>query len=128
MSDKTTVTAVITAHDGTVHTISGDTVIAFAIKECDEFLKGNAKMIDANAAFIGNDIPDMVFPLIIGNLLKTMIEKKHPGNPGRASFHLHCVADILEKRSREIKDTLSPEDKVNTTASFLKDLFNSIFD
>ena len=74
-SDMTSETKVtIVAHDGTTKELTGDTVICFTVSKAAEFLSGKAKIIDANEAFVGYEIPDPIFAATIASLVGSLIE------------------------------------------------------
>lgn len=101
--------------DGHKQELNGDTIICFTVSKAGEFLDGKAQIIDAQAAFIGRAIPDPIYPHTIGSLVASTIEKSS-GNAVRAGFNLHMVAQILEAKSKEIKSSLTEQEK--------KDAFN----
>lgn len=103
MSEKTTnkVKVEITAHDGHVETFTGDTAIVFTVEKGDEFLEGKAKVINANAAYVGSDIPEPIFAETIGSLVGSFIQKRNEKHPILAGFELHEVSRILEAFSKK---------------------------
>lgn len=95
--------------------LNGDTVICFTVSKAWEFLNGKAKIIEAQASFIGREIPDVIYADTVGNLIASLIEKSSK-NAVRAGFNLHMAAQILEAKSKEIKSSLTEQEK--------KDAFN----
>lgn len=109
MTSKVKVT--IVAHDGTTKEITGDTTICFTVSKAAEFLSGKAKMIDANEAFVGNDIPDPLFAVTMGSLVGSLIKARQKERPMAAAFTLHEVSRILEAESKELADRASDHQK-----------------
>lgn len=85
------VKVLIEHEDGHKQELNGDTVICFTVSKTGEFLNGKAQFIDAQAAFIGREIPAPIYPDTIGSLVASTIEKSS-GNAVRAGFNLHMVA------------------------------------
>lgn len=94
--DKTRVT--ITAQDGTIKELTGDTVICFAISGA----YGQDDIVDAAVGFLGVDIPDKIFPETIGSLTGSLIEKAREEDPALASFFMFKAGNILQKMSKEL--------------------------
>lgn len=92
----------IVAHDGTTKEITGDTAICFTVSKAAEYLNGKAQMIDANEAFVGNDLPDPLFAVTIGSLVGSLIEVRQKESPMAAAFTLHEVSRILEAKSKSL--------------------------
>ena len=109
------VKVLIEHEDGHKQELNGDTVICFTVSKAGEFLNGKAQLIDAQAAFIGREIPAPIYPDTIGSLVASTIEKSSE-NAVRASFNLHMVAQILEAKSKKIRSGLTEQEK--------KDAFN----
>lgn len=105
--------------DGHKQELNGDTVICFTVSKAGEFLDGKAQLIDAQAAFIGREIPAPIYPDTIGSLVASTIEKSS-GNAVRAGFILHMVAQILEAKSKEVKSGLTEQEK--------KEAFNQVME
>lgn len=82
-------------------------------------MDGKAQLIDAQAAFIGREIPAPIYPDTIGSLVASTIEKSSK-NAVRASFNLHMVAQILEAKSKEVKSGLTEQEK--------KEAFNQVME
>ena len=124
--DMTSKVKVLIEHeDDHKQELNGDTVICFTVSKAGEFLNGKAQLIDAQAAFIGREIPAPIYPNTIGSLVASTIEKSS-GNAVRAGFNLHMVAQILEAKSKEIKSGLTEQEKKDaidkTVEEILKDV------
>ena len=113
------VKVLIEHEDGHKQELNGDTVICFTVSKAGEFLDGKAQLIDAQAAFIGREIPAPIYPDTIGSLVASTIEKSSE-NAVRASFNLHMVAQILEAKSKEVKSRLTEQEK--------KEAFNQVME
>lgn len=113
------VKVLIEHEDGHKQELNGDTVICFTVSKAGEFLNGKAQLIDAQAAFIGREIPAPIYPDTIGSLVASTIEKSS-GNAVRAGFILHMVAQILEAKSKEVKSGLTEQEK--------KEAFNQVME
>ena len=113
------VKVLIEHEDGHKQELNGDTVICFTVSKAGEFLNGKAQFIDAQAAFIGREIPAPIYPDTIGSLVASTIEKSS-GNAVRAGFILHMVAQILEAKSKEVKSGLTEQEK--------KEAFNQVME
>ena len=96
--------------DGHKQELNGDTIICFTVSKAGEFLDGKAQIIDAQAAFVGRAIPDPIYPLTVGNLVASMVEKSSEGKV-RAAFNLHRIAQVLEDKAQEIKSGLTEPEK-----------------
>ena len=109
------VKVLIEHEDGHKQEFNGDTVICFTVSKAGEFLNGKAKIIEAQASFIGREIPDVIYADTVGNLIASLIEESGK-NAVSASFNLHTVAQILEAKSKKIRSGLTEQEK--------KDAFN----
>ena len=67
-----------------------------------DYLRGKAKIIDANEAFVGNDLPDPLFAVTIGSLVGSLIKARQKESPMAAAFTLHEVSRILEAESKSL--------------------------
>lgn len=111
--------------DGHKQELNGDTVICFTVSKAGEFLDGKAQIIDAQAAFIGREIPDPIYPLTVGNLVASMVEKSSDGKV-RAGFNLHRIAQVLEDKSREIKGSLTEPEKNQAAEDAFKKFMEAV--
>lgn len=114
----------IVEHDGTTKKITGDTAICFTISKAAEFLSGKAKIIEANEAFVGRNIPDPLFAIFMGSIVISLINARQKENPIAAAFTFHEVIRILEEESKELIDEASDRQKETelkeTIEEFLK--------
>ncbi len=101
----------IVTHDGTTKEVTGDTAICFTVSKAAEYLSGKAKIIDANEAFVGYDIPDPIFAATVGSLVGSLIEARQKERPMAAAFTLHEVSRILEARSKTLVSGASDHQK-----------------
>lgn len=101
----------IVAHDGTTKEITGDTAICFTVSKAADYLRGKAKIIDANEAFVGHDIPDPLFAVTMGSLVGSLIKARQKERPMAAAFTLHEVSRILEAESKELASGASDQQK-----------------
>lgn len=101
----------IVAHDGTAKELTGDTVICFTVSKAAEFLSGKAKVIDANEAFVGYEIPDPLFAATIASLVGSLIEVRQKETPMAAALTLHEVSRILEAKSKSLVSGASDQQK-----------------
>lgn len=108
--ERTIVT--VTAHDGSIKTFSGDTAIVFTVEKCNDFINGKVKQVEANTAFVGYDIPDIIFAETMGSLFSSFIATRQKEHPMIASFDLHEVSKIMEAYSKKISDETTYEEKV----------------
>lgn len=92
----------IVAHDGTTKEITGDTAICFTVSKAADYLRGKGKIINANEAFVGHDIPDPLFAVTMGSLVGFLIKARQKERPMAAAFTLHEVSRILEAESTEL--------------------------
>lgn len=104
--------------------LTGDTVICFTVDKARDFLSGKVKMVEANAAYIGLEIPDPIFADTIGNLVADTVEKVSQ-NKVRAAFNLHKAAQILEAKSKALMEGLTEQEKAHAFADACIDLFMS---
>lgn len=104
MTEKTTV--VVTAPDGTVKTLSGDTAIIFTVENARDFMNGKIKRLDSSVRFVGKDIPAPVFSDIIGELVASLITRHYEENTLLAGYNLNAVSDVLGTRSNEIRQDM----------------------
>ncbi len=111
--------------DGYRQELSGDTVICFTVSKAGEVLDGKTQVIDAQTAFIGAEIPDLVFPKTIGSLVASTVEKSSGGR-AMAGFNLHGIAQILEAKSREIRNGLTASEKNEAMGDAFKRFFESV--
>lgn len=120
------VKVLIEHEDGRKQEFNGDTVICFTVSNAQEFLNKKAPIIDGQGAFWGKEIPMPIYSDTIGSLFTSMIKNSSNGK-AQAAFHLHMIANILEKKSREIKRELTVQERDealdNAFAQFFKDIF-----
>ena len=131
MSEKTTenkakVKVEVTAPDGHVEVCTGDTAIVFTIEKGEEFMDGKAKMIDANAAFVGHDIPEQIFSPTIGSLVGSFVKQRSKEHPMLAAFELRNIARILEAYENEIVSGQTPGDKKKALDEAVENLVKAI--
>lgn len=106
---KTTVE--ITASDGENVTLSADTAIVFTLDNMEKITGNSGKVaITSGISCVGKKIPEHVLSKIIASLVISFIEKIED-TPLLAAFNLNNIAEILEKRSDEILETATFEDK-----------------
>ena len=65
-------------------------------------MRGKAKIIDVNETFVGHDIPDPLFAVIMGSLVGSLIKVRQKERPMAAAFTLYEVSRILEAESKEL--------------------------
>lgn len=119
------VKVLIEHEDGHKQELNGDTVICFTVSKAGEFLNGKAQLIDAQAAFIGREIPAPIYPDTIGSLVASTIEKSSK-NAVRASFNLHMVAQILEAKSKEVKSRLTEQEKKDAIDKTVEEILKAV--
>ncbi len=118
------VKVLIEHEDGHKQELNGDTVICFTVSKAGEFLNGKAKIIEAQASFIGREIPDVIYADTVGNLIASLIEKSSK-NAVRAGFNLHMAAQILEAKSKEIKSSLTEQEKKDALNQTMEELLKA---
>lgn len=121
---KTKVT--VTATDGTVQKFEGDSIILFTVSAAEEFLRGRAKMMDADAAYIGEEIPEPLFADTVGALVAGFIDSRHNGHPTLAAFNLFCVRRVLKAYEQRLTKETTQEQKRADFEKSIDDLFNAI--
>lgn len=92
----------IVARNGTTKEITGDTAICFTVSKAADYLSGKGKIINANEAFVGHDIPDPLFAVTMGSLVGSLIKARQKERPMAAAFTLHEVSRILEAKSKSL--------------------------
>ena len=117
----------IVAHDGTTKELTGDTVICFTVSKAAEFLSGKAKIIDANEAFVGHDIPDPLFAATIASLVGSLIEVRQKESPMAAAFTLHEVSRILETKSKSLVSGASDHQKEAELEKAIEEFLKAVF-
>lgn len=125
MTSKVKVT--IVAHDGTTKEITGDTAICFTVSKAAEFLSGKAKIIDANEAFVGHDIPDPLFAVTMGSLVGSLIKARQKERPMAAAFTLHEVSRILEAKSKSLVGGALDHQKEAELEKAIEELLKAVF-
>lgn len=105
--EKTTVT--IVAPDGTVNEFTAETAIVFTVSGVADFLEGKAPQINANDAYVGYGIPEVIFANLIAELVASFIQKRQEESPISASFNTRRVALDLLERSEKIMNDCSRE-------------------
>lgn len=124
--DMTSKVKVLIEHeDGHKQELNGDTVICFTISKAGEFLDGKAQLVDAQSAFIGNAIPDPIYPHTIGSLVASIVEKSSSGK-ARVGFNLHAIAKELEAKSKEIKSSLTEPEKNKAAEDAFKKFLEAV--
>lgn len=118
------VKVLIEHEDGHKRELNGDTVICFTVSKAGEFLNGKAKIIEAQASFIGREIPDVIYADTVGNLIASLIEDTGK-NAVRASFNLHTVAQILEAKSKKVRSGLTEQEKKDAFYQAMDELFKA---
>lgn len=127
-SDMTSETKVtIVAHDGTTKELTGDTVICFTVSKAAEFLNGKAKIIDANEAFVGYEIPDPLFAATIASLVGSLVEVRQKERPVAAAFTLHEVSRILEAKSKSLVGGASDHQKEAELEKAIEEILKAVF-
>ena len=116
----------IVAHDGTTKEITGDTAICFTVSKAAEYLSGKAKIIDANEAFVGNDIPDPLFAVTVGSLVGSLIKARQKETPMAAAFTLHEVSRILEAESKELVNGASGHQMAKELQKSIEELLKAM--
>ncbi len=119
------VKVLIEHEDGHKQELNGDTVICFTVSKAGEFLNGKAKIIEAQASFIGREIPDVIYADTVGNLIASLIEKSSK-NAVRAGFNLHMAAQILEAKSKEIKSSLTEQEKKDAIDKTVEEILKAV--
>lgn len=127
MNMTSEVKVTIVAHDGTTKEITGDTAICFTVSKAAEFLSGKAKIIDANEAFVGHEIPDPLFAVTIGSLVGPLIEARQKESPMAAAFTLHEVSRILETKSKSLVSGASDHQKEAELEKAIEEFLKAVF-
>lgn len=96
------------------------------IEKGEEFMDGKAKMIDANAAFVGHDIPEQIFSPTIGSLVGSFVKQRSKEHPMLAAFELRNIARILEAYENEIVSGQTPGDKKKALDEAVENLVKAI--
>ena len=78
-------------------------------------------MVEANAAYIGLEIPELVFAKTIGALVGDTVEKVSRSTMV-AAFQLHEVARILEAKSKALAESRTEDQKAADFADALINL------
>lgn len=104
--------------------LTGDTVICFTVDKARGFLSGKAKMIEANATYIGLEVPEPIFADTVAALISDMVEKVSQ-NKVRAAFNLHKAAQILEAKSKALMGGITEQEKAHAFADAYIDLLMS---
>ena len=99
----------------------GDTVICFTVDKARDFLSGKVETVEANAAYIGLEIPELVFAKTIGALVGDTVEKVSRSTMV-AAFQLHEVARILEAKSKALAESRTEDQKAADFADALINL------
>lgn len=122
MSEKVKVT--LEMPGGVKKELTGDTVICFTVDQAKEFMSGRAKLVEAQAVSMGQDIPEPIFAPTIGALVGNYLETS-PNSSGKvmASYNLHTVAELLEKKSEELREQTTPKEVEDSLQEALKSLF-----
>lgn len=115
----------IETRDGHKQELKGDTLICFTVSQAGEFLCGKAKMIEAQAAYIGIAIPEPIYAQTLGSLVASTIEKSSRGKV-QAAFNLHYIAEILEAKSKELSGRATDQEKKEEMAETLEEFFKTI--
>lgn len=115
----------IETQDGHKQELSGDTLICFTVSKAGEFLEGKAQLIDAQAAFIGKEIPDTIYAPTIGSLVASLIERSTEGKM-RATYNLHKVAQILEAKSEERVGKTTKQEMEAELHRTMEEIFKSV--
>lgn len=125
MNDKTKV--IIELPDGTKKEHTGDTVILFTVDQPKELLDSQVKRVDTNIVHAGRKIPAPVFAETIGSIFGNYLETC-PNSNGKlmAAFHLHEVADILEAKSKELKEQAPPQEVSDRLDHLVENLFKAL--
>lgn len=125
MSNKTKVMIEMT--DGTKKEYTGDTVILFTVDQAEELLSGRVKAVKAGIVSAGKRIPAPIFGETIGSIFGNYMETR-PNNGGKlmASFHLHEVANILEAKSKELKEQAPPQEVSDRLDHLVENLFKAL--
>lgn len=104
--------------------LTGDTVICFTVDKARDFLSGKVKMVEANAAYIGLEVPEPIFADTVAALISDTVEKVS-NNKMRAAFNIHRVAQILEAKSKALEEGLTEQEKAHAFADACIDLLMS---
>lgn len=122
MSEKVKVT--LEMPGGVKKELTGDTVICFTVDQAKEFMSGRAKLVEAQAVSMGQDIPEPIFAPTIGALVGNYLETS-PNSGGKvtAAYNLHTVAEILERKSKELREQTTPKEVEDSLQEALKSLF-----
>lgn len=115
----------IETQDGHKQELSGDTLICFTVSKAGEFLEGKAQLIEAQAAFIGNKIPDPIYAPTIGSLVASLIENSSERKI-QAGFYLHEVARIMEAKSEELSKRATKQEKETEMHSVIEEFVKSV--
>lgn len=126
MNMTSEVKVTIVAHDGTTKEITGDTAICFTVSKAADYLRGKAKIIDANEAFVGHDIPDPLFAVTMGSLVGSLIKARQKERPMAAAFTLHEVSRILEAESKELASGASDQQKETELGKAIEEFLKAV--
>lgn len=125
MSEKVKVT--LEMPGGVKKELTGDTVICFTVEQAKEFMSGRAKLVEAKAVSMGQEIPEPIFAPTIGALVGNYLETS-PNSGGKvtASYNLHTVAELLERKSGKLRTQVTPKEIENASQEALKSLFEAL--
>ena len=126
MSEKVKVT--LEMPGGVKKELTADTVICFTVEQAKEFMSGRAKLVEAKAVSMGQEIPEPIFAPTIGALVGDYLETS-PNSGGKvtASYDLHTVAELLEKKSEELRKQVTPKEAEDSLQEALKSLFETLW-
>lgn len=124
-NEKTKIT--ITHPDGTAKTMDGDTVIAFVISDADKFVEGKATEVNSKIAFMGKEIPDSIFHLVIGPMLASFIKVRCEESIVMASLDMDMIGKHLMRESKKIMDEITPEEIAKNLHGQLDRLFETMW-
>ena len=120
------VKVLIEHEDGRKKEFNGDTVICFTVNKDIKLGDGKVQLANAQIALIGNAIPDPIYGRTVGSLIISMVEKSSSGKV-MTGFNLHEIAQILEAKSEEIKNSLTESEKDKAVKDALEKYLKAIF-
>lgn len=127
--EKTKVIFEIPAIEGKhphIREISGDTVICFTVDKGVD-LNDEEESIDTNSVYLGANIPDHLFGILMGKFVSETIENMRE-NKISAYLSLRIAAQILEEKSKSIHESMAEPEKALVTSDMIAQLLKDVIE